>query len=289
MSIILWIITSIMWSLWWAYRKKSSDHSNLPNPLFVLIWPMIGIVFIYSLVFLLWINSEIFSNYTIIWLLILAWCIDWLWAILEAWIYKKVKISKILPYTSFDKLFIIVIWFTLFYWNTWYTSVTTLIVAIFTFIIILLLSIDYKNFKLETIIIKYILVKLLYAIATLIMWSVLLTYATMDVFAVVILVYLIFHTLLNILLKNDFKQIVKQSRSFYKYRIISSTIWRWSFILWMFIIETSWVLIASLLSFITIVFSILSMKFILNDTPTKKQIILAFTVIVLIWIWYYFK
>jgi len=289
MSIILWIITSIMWSLWWAYRKKSSENSNLPNPLFVLIWPLIGIIFIYSLVFILWINYEIFSNYKIVWLLISAWIIDWLWAILEAWIYKKVKISKILPYTSFDKLFIIVIWFILFYWNIWYTSIPTLIIAIFTFTTIVLFSIDIKNFKIEKVIVNYILVKLLYAIATLIMWSVLLKYATMDVFAVVILVYLSFHTLLNIVLKNDFKQIIKQTKVFYKYRLISSTVWRWSFILWMFIIETSWVLIASLLSFITIVFSILSMKFILNDTPTKKQIILAFTVIILIWIWYYFK
>jgi len=289
MNIILWIITSIMWSLWWAFRKKSSEHSTLPNWLFVLIWPMIGIVFIYSLVFILWINTEIFLNPYIVFLLIIAWIVDWLWAILEAWIYKKVKISKILPYASFDKLFVIVIWFILFYWNEWYTSFTTLIVALFTVFVIILFSIDFKNFKLEKVIIRYILVKLLYAIATLTMWSVLLSYTTMDVFAVIILVYLTFHVTLNLFLKKDFKQITKQSKNFYKYRLISSTVWRASFILWMFIIETSGVLVASLLSFITIVFSILSMKFILNDTPTKKQILLAFTVIILIGIWYYFK
>ncbi len=289
MNIILWIITSIMWSLWWAFRKKSSEHSTLPNWLFVLIWPMIGIVFIYSLVFILWINTEIFLNPYVIFLLIIAWIIDWLWAILEAWIYKKVKISKILPYASFDKLFIIVIWFILFYWNEWYTSFTTLIVALFTVFVIILFSIDFKNFKLEKVIIQYISVKLLYAIATLTMWSVLLSYTTMDVFAVIILVYLTFHVTLNLFLRKDFKQITKQSKNFYKYRLISSTVWRASFILWMFIIETSGVLVASLLSFITIVFSILSMKFILNDIPTKKQILLAFTVIILIGIWYYFK
>lgn len=289
MSIILWIITSIMWSLWWAYRKKSSDYSTLPNWLFVLLWPLIGIVFIYTLVFILWINYDIFTDSKVVWLLIIAWIIDWLWAILEAWIYKKVKISKILPYSSFDKLFIILIWFILFYWNPGYTSTSTLIIALFTVIVIVLFSIDFKTFKLESVIVKYLWVKLLYATATLIMWSILLSYATMDVFAVIILVYLTFHISLNIFLRKDFKQITKQNKSFYKYRLISSTVWRASFILWMFIIETSWVLIASLLSFVTIVFSILSMKFILNDTPTKKQIFLAFSVIILIWIWYYFK
>jgi hypothetical protein len=289
MNIILWIVTSIMWSLWWAYRKKSSEFSSLPNSLFVLLWPIIWIIFIYILVFIIWINTEIFWNYYVIWLLILAWITDWAWAILEAWIYKKVKISKILPYTSFDKLFIIVIWFILFYWNNWYTSIPTLIITIFTVLLIIWLSIDFKKIKIEKVIIQYIFVKLLYAIATLLMWSVLLYYTTMDVFAVIILVYLSFHISLNLLLKKDFSLILKQKKQFYVYRWISSTIWRWSFILWMFIIQTSWVLIASLLSFITIVFSIISMKFILNDTPTKKQIILAILVIILIWIWYYFK
>ncbi len=289
MSIILWIITSIMWSIWWAFRKKSAEQSNLPNWLFVLFWPLIWIVIIYSLVLIIWINTAIFNNYYILLLLIIAWIIDWLWSILEAWLYKKVKVSKILPYTSFDKLFIIVIWFILFYWNPWYTSIQTLCISVFTVFIIILFSIDFKKFKLDKDIIIYILVKFLYSIATLIMWSVLLEYTTMDVFSVMILVYLSFHTLLNLILKKDFKDMLKQTKSFYKYRIISSSIWRLSFVLWMFIIETSWVLVASLLSFITIVFSILSMKFILNDTPTNKQIILAFTVIILIWIWYYFK
>jgi len=283
------MITSIMGSLWWAYRKKASDNSSLPNWLFVLIAPFIGLIFIYILVFFVWVNNEIFNNKTVLALILLAWIIDWWWSILEAWVYKKVKISKILPYSSFDKIFIIVIWFILFYGNEWYTSIPTLIISIITVIIIIFFSLDLKKFKIEPIILYYIFVKFLYAIATLILGSVLLKFTTIDVFSILILDYILFHTSFNILLRNKFSLIFKQTKHFYKYRIFSSTVGRWWFVLGTFIIETSWVLIASLLSFITIVFSILSMKFILNDTPTKKQITLAFTVIILIWIWYYFK
>jgi hypothetical protein len=289
MNIILWIISSLMWSLWWTYGKKASDHSTLPNWLFVLFWPLTGLIVIYSLIFILWINTEIFSNYYIILLLIIAWIIDWCWTILEASIYKKIKISKILPYTSFDKLFIILIWFVLFYWNPWYTSIPTLIIALVTVWIIILFSIDYNNLKIEKEINLYIFVKLLYAISTLIIWSVLLSYTTMDMIAVIVFVYLSFFVLLNIFLKKDLKQIFKQTKSFYRYRLLSSITGRWSFIIWILIIESSWVLIASLLSFITIVFSILSMKFILWDSPTKKQVFLAISVIILIWIWFYFN
>jgi len=289
MNIILWIITSLLWSLWWTYRKKASDNSKLSNWLFVLMSPFIGIIFVYTLVFIMWINTDILTDKKVISLLILAWIIDWLGSIFEAWIYKKVRISKILPYTSFDKLFVIVIWFILFYWNEWYTSINTLIISIFTVLAIIWFSLDLRNFKIEKEIIHYIWVKLMYATATLIIWSILLNYTTIDIFAILIIVYISFHLVFNYLLKNNFKDIFKQSKKFYKYRIFSSIVWRGWFILWFFIIENSWVLIASLLSFIAIVFSILWMKFILNDTPSKKQIILALLVITMIWIWYYFK
>lgn len=289
MSIILWIISAFLWSLGGAYQKKSISHSALPNWLFILFWPITWIILIYSLLFMFWFESDIFSNYSIVWLLILAWIFDWFWWLLEISILKKIKISKILPYSSFDKLFIILIWFTIFYWKPWYTSITTLFVAIFTFIVILWLSLDYKNLKLDKDIIHFILVKLLYAISTLLIWSVMFSYTTMDVFAIMTLVYFSFHFIINYLMKKDFKQIFKQTKTFYKYRLISSIVSRLWFVLWFFIIETSWVMVASLLSFITIVFSIFTMKFILKDNPSKKQIILAFLVSILIWIWYYFK
>jgi len=132
-------------------------------------------------------------------------------------------------------------------------------------------------------------VKFLYACTTLIMWKILFEYSTLDIFALIVFFYIWFHTITNLLLKRDFTLMLKQSKEFYKYRFTTWILWRLSFIIWIFIIESSWVLIASLLSFIAIVFSVFSMKFILWDSPTLKQVLLSVLVIIMIWIWYYFK
>lgn len=289
MNILIWIFTSFISAIANSFRKKSIDNTTLSNPLFVFIWPIMGLIFIYSLIFLNWINSNIFSESYFIFLLIIWWLFDWFWALIESNIIKKVKISKILPYSNFDKLFVIILWFTLFYWEPWYQSIITLIISIITVVIIMLFSMDFKNIWLDKDIKLYLLVKFLYACTTVIMWYILLEYSTLDIFAVIIFIYLIFHLVVNLFLKSDFKSLFKQNKIFYKYRLLTWILWRLWFILSISIIKSSWVLIASLLSFITIVFSVFSMKFILWDNPTKKQILLAFLVICLIWIWYYFK
>lgn len=289
MSIIFWILSSILWAVSWSYRKKSIDLAKLPNWLLALMWPLIWLFVIYLFVFIFWINDNIFTDKRVIFLLFLWWVFDWFAWLMEVYVIKNTKVSKVLPYASFDKLFIILLGFLFFYWNPGYTSFKTLLISVLTVIIIMLFSIDYKNLWIEKEVKIYIFVKFLYACTTLIMWRILFEYSTLDIFAVIIFFYILFHTLNNIILKKDFSLLFKQTKQFYKYRFLSSLLWRLSFILSIMIIESSWVLIASLLSFITIVFSVFSMKLILWDSPTPKQIILSILVIFMIWIGYYFK
>lgn len=289
MSIIFWILSSILWAVSWSYRKKSIDLAKLPNWLLALMWPLIWLFVIYLFVFIFWINDNIFTDKRVIFLLFLWWVFDWFAWLMEVYVIKNTKVSKVLPYASFDKLFVILLGFLFFYWNPGYTSFITLLISVLTVIIIMLFSIDYKNLWIEKEVKIYIFVKFLYACTTLIMWRILFEYSTLDIFAVIIFFYILFHTLNNIILKKDFSLLFKQTKQFYKYRFLSSLLWRLSFILSIMIIESSWVLIASLLSFITIVFSVFSMKLILWDSPTPKQIILSILVIFMIWIGYYFK
>lgn len=289
MSIIFWILSSILWAVSWSYRKKSIDLAKLPNWLLALMWPLIWLFIIYLFVFIFWINDNIFTDKRVIFLLFLWWVFDWFAWLMEVYVIKNTKVSKVLPYASFDKLFVILLGFLFFYWNPGYTSFITLLISVLTVIIIMLFSIDYKNLWIEKEVKIYIFVKFLYACTTLIMWRILFEYSTLDIFAVIIFFYILFHTLNNIILKKDFSLLFKQTKQFYKYRFLSSLLWRLSFILSIMIIESSWVLIASLLSFITIVFSVFSMKLILWDSPTPKQIILSILVIFMIWIGYYFK
>lgn len=289
MSIIFWVLSSILSAISWSYRKKAIDNSTLPNSLQVLISPIIGAIIIYFLIFIFWINTNIFKDNLIIILLFLWWILDWFWALLESYAIKNTKISKIMPYASFDKLFIIILWFIIFYWNPGYTSYYTLLISTFTVIIIMLFSINLKNLYIEKEVKLYILAKFLYACTTLIIWKILFEYSTLDIFAIIVFFYIWFHLISNIILKNNFLLIIRQSRKFYKYRLITAILWRIAFIISIFLIENSGVLVASLLSFITIVFSIISMKVILWDSPTPKQIFLSILVIIMIWIWYYFK
>lgn len=289
MSIIFWILSSILWAVSWSYRKKSIDLAKLPNWLLALMWPLIWLFVIYLFVFIFWINDNIFTDKRVIFLLFLWWVFDWFAWLMEVYVIKNTKVSKVLPYASFDKLFVILLGFLFFYWNPGYTSFITLLISVLTVIIIMLFSLDYKNLWIEKEVKIYIFVKFLYACTTLIMWRILFEYSTLDIFAVIIFFYILFHTLNNITLKKDFSLLFKQTKQFYKYRFLSSLLWRLSFILSIMIIESSWVLIASLLSFITIVFSVFSMKLILWDSPTPKQIILSILVIFMIWIGYYFK
>lgn len=289
MSIIFWILSSILLAVSWSYRKKSIDLAKLPNWLLALMWPLIWLFVIYLFVFIFWINDNIFTDKRVIFLLFLWWVFDWFAWLMEVYVIKNTKVSKVLPYASFDKLFVILLGFLFFYWNPGYTSFITLLISVLTVIIIMLFSIDYKNLWIEKEVKIYIFVKFLYACTTLIMWRILFEYSTLDIFAVIIFFYILFHTLNNIILKKDFSLLFKQTKQFYKYRFLSSLLWRLSFILSIMIIESSWVLIASLLSFITIVFSVFSMKLILWDSPTPKQIILSILVIFMIWIGYYFK
>ncbi len=289
MNIIFWIIASFLASLSWAYWKKALNVTSLPNSLLALLNPLIWIFIIYLFALIFWINTNIFFDKNILFLLLLWWLLDWFWALLEVYSVKNTKVSKLIPYSNFDKLFIVLLGFLFFYWNYWYTSFTTLIITIITLFIIMLFSLDFKKISIEKEIKIYILSKFLYASTTLIISKILFEYSTLDIFSVIIFYYIIFHTINNILLKRNFTLILKQEKIFYKYRLISSTIWRIAFIISILLIESSWVLIASLLSFISIVFWVIFMKYILWDVPNKKQIFLSVLVIIMIGIWYYFR
>jgi len=261
----------------------------LSNSLLALTSPLIWVFIIYLFVFIFWININIFNDKIVILLLLLCWLLDWFWSLIEVNVVKNVKISKILPYGSFDKLFIVLLWFLFFYWNPGYTSFVTLLITIMTVVIIMIFSLDFKSLSIEKEVKLYILAKFLYACTTVIIGKILFEYSTLDIFAIIIFFYISFHLISNIYLKRNFLLLFKQTKDFYKYRLTSAILWRISFIVSIILIESSWVLIASLLSFISIIFWVFFMKFVLWDTPSKKQILLSILVIIMIWIWYYFK
>ncbi len=289
MNILFWLISALFASLWASNRKKAINNSTLSKPIYILLWPLSGFFILWIIIYFSWINTSIFSDYSIIALIWIIILLDIVANFLEMDVLKKTKLSEILPYTNLDKLFIVLIGFFLFYWTKNSTSLTTLWITILTIIIIALFSIDFKKFKVPKSIIAYSIVMLFRGISVLIVWYIFLKYTTIDYLSLNMIFSFIWYLVIALILKNSFNSLFTQSKEFYKSRWLSLILWWWGFIIGLYIVKEAWVLIATLISFVWLIFNILAMKFILNDTPEKKQVILAWLVTILIWIWYFFK
>jgi len=289
MNIILWIISALFWSVADTIWKKSVLLSKLPQSLFSVYWPITWIIIIYCIIYFGKIERTIFSDIKMLIVILLIAIISYSVTFLTINVYKKVKLSELLPYKNLDKIFVVLFGFIIFYWTKNWTSITSFIITLSTIFIIIFFSVDIKKISFSKDILFFFLLKFLESTITLLVWYVFLSYSTIEYLSIEIFMFLSIAIIISLLQKNNLKLLFTQKKEFYKYRIWASLIsWVW-FIVWLYIIETSWVLIATLLSFIWLIFQIFSMKFILKDNPERKQIILAFVVMFMIWIWYYFK
>jgi hypothetical protein len=287
--IILWTIAVAIESLWVSFRKKSLDVWKLSNTMFkyfaFIFWFLaIGILYL-----IFWIDFWILTDYKFLLILLIVDTLLVIATYLQLYVLKRAKLSDVLPYENLDKIFVIIIWSILYYWTEKETSLLTLILTIITILVIILFTIDIKKLKIPKYIGLFSLFKLINSIVIVSIWYVLLTYSNITVLAVNWIYDLIIFTLIALLLKDSFKSLFNQSKSFYKNRLLSTIFW-WTYdIIGLYIIQTSGLIIATLLWFMSVVFWIISMKFILNDKPSHKQILLSFIVICLIGSWLYFK
>jgi len=289
MSIILWIISSFLNSITDSIWKKAVLISKLPQSLFNVFWPIWWILIVYFLIFSRDLGFNIYTDYKIVLLILWIASISYFVTVMYINIYKRVKLSELLPYKNLDKIFVVLFWFILFYWTKNGSSFTSFFITLLTIFIIILFSVDIKKIHFSRHILQFFLVKLLEAINTLLVWYIFLKYTTIEYLSVETIFYISIAIIVSLVQKNSLKLLFTQEKEFYKYRLWAWAIWWIGFIIWLYIIESSWVLIATLLSFIWLVFQIFSMKFILNDNPEKKQVVLAFIVMFMIGLWYYFK
>ncbi len=289
MNIIFWIISAFLWSITDSIWKKAVLISKLPQSLFSVYWPIWWITIVYTIIFFWNKNINIFFDYKIVLLILLIAFISYITTSLYIKIYKNVKLSELLPYKNLDKIFVVLFWFIIFYWTKNSTSISSFIITLITIFIIIWFNINPKKITLSKNILFFIFVKLLEAITTLLIWYIFIKYTTIEYISVEAIFFLIITIIISLIKKYNLKLLFTQNKEFYKYRLWAWIIgWIW-FLIWLYIIQTSWVLIWTLISFTWLVFQIFSMKFILKDTPEKKQIILAWIVMLMIWLWYYYK
>lgn len=198
-------------------------------------------------------------------------------------VYKEEKISVIMPYLNLNRIFVIIASFFL-YQDVSYISFG---IIICTIILIALSSIDIKSRRLPRSFWKILFTESWNPIWILLWGWLILNYSEIIYFNL----YIILGTLLIwyiTLKKKQFKDLRWAPIDYWKYRFISSLGWI-SWFLSLVVIKNLWLSISILLGFLGIASTLFISYVFLKDTPSKKDIILTFTVAILIWIWYYFK
>ncbi len=209
-----------------------------------------------------WFSVTIFQDFKYLWIvsiIVFWWFLN---QYLLQYVYKNEKLSVLLPYDSLDKIFIVIIWFALFYWTNQGTSVITLLITLLTIGIIIVSTIDIRQISLPKTVLIFILHKIIKSFLVLGIWFFLLKYSSIDYLISDWVLYLFFSLIAVILLKKPFINLFNQSRKFYINRYISTLFLRVAHALSLYIIQDSGVIIATLLWFFYITFSIFSMKFI---------------------------
>ncbi|MDC0506256.1 hypothetical protein OAN96_01525 [Candidatus Gracilibacteria bacterium] len=273
-----------------SYYKKSLELGNISNLMFKFYIFFIG-PFIYGmLTYIYGFNSAIITDFLYFSLLIFTCWVRIGNTAIFTYVYKRTKASEILPYNNLDKLFIVILGFFLYRGIPGQeTSYVTLSITVATIFITLFFTVDFKNFKIPKTLGLIFLNNLIRATNFVIVGYILLKYSAITYGGLNIVIEFFSYIIICLIIKDSFKSLFTQTKPFYKARFTSVLLGQSAFILGLFIVESVGVIIMSLLGFLGLFFSIISMKFILGDTPSKKQILLGFIIIFMIGIGYYFK
>jgi len=203
----------------------------------------------------------------------------------EQEIYKKEKISTLIPFENLQKIFVVIVSYFIFWW----TSVTTLLITIASIFVILGFSIDFKKYKLPTFFNTILVLNLIFALESLLTWYFLKVLNFQTFYSINYVVWFVFIVILILSKKEDIKLLLKQTKKFYTYRFFTSIFWNLNSVIYMYLISQLWMVITILLSFLSIWFKIIFAYFFLKEIPARKDIILTIILAVFIWCWYYFK
>ena len=271
-----WLV-NILW-------KKSVDISSVSKGLFTLYAKLVGFVFVLGFAVLWMINYEIFLDWKVV-LLITTVISLWLGtAFIKQWLLKYNKVSTLLPFDNLAPLFTILLGYFLFH----KASFESFLISILAVVLVILFNIDWENFTLPKKVWLLFLQQGMLAVSTILIAYALKDYNNASVAAVDVVVSVLLLILFTIKI-SELKQIHKQSVDFYKYRFWAGFAWRTAYIISLFLISNLWVVLSTLLTFLTLWITLILWYFYLDDKPSKKDIILAVLITILVWLGMYFK
>ena len=281
---IWWVLSTFLLSFSTIFRKKAMMFkTSLGDFWFMLLGMTWGTVIFLILICIGKLNLEVFTIKYIA-LTAIMWILRICSTLISQHVYKKEKISLLAPYENLNKILSIIISFFLF----WDVSVISLCIALLVVIIIFTSSYDFKNKYIPKSIQLFSLNQIIISINTLILWYVLLTISALDFFILdkIIVLPILF---ILVIWSKDISNFRSLEKRFIQTRIAAAIFGSIAFILSLYVISEFWVTINILLSFIFLIFILTFSYFLLWDKPTKKSIIVSIVVVILVWLWFYFK
>jgi len=256
----------------------------MPSFVYASIWYTTDFFAAIFLIIFWKLNYDLIYNYEVLSIVFWLTFLQIIITLLEQNIYKREKISALMPYEYLSSIFVIIISFFLLK----DVSLITLLITVLSVIIITLFSVNLKNFifpkSLKLIFIYHIGV----AVKMLLVWYLLLSISNFDYFSI----FSIFIFILSVIVfisKKYHKSLYLWTKEFYSYKLSSSITWVFIDLLSLFIISSMGLIIATLLWFLWLITTLLFWFFILKEKPKKKDVVLSAIVLVLISIWYYFQ
>jgi len=280
MGFILGLVQSLLSSLVNILWKKSVNLANISKGLFTLYAKIIGLFFVIGFAIFGLINYKILLDWKAVLGILIVVSLWIITAFIKQGLLKLNKVSSILPFENLAPLFTILIGYFLFHDS----SVISFFISILTILVVVVFSFDYKNFTFPKKVWLLVFQQFLFALATIIIAFVLKKYNWPSVALLdVILSFLI---LIIFTIKfSELKQFHKQKLDFYKYRFWAGFAGRSVYVISLFLISDLWIVISTLLTFLTLWVTLIMWYFYLDDKPSKKDIILAIIITCLVWLW----
>jgi len=281
-----WIIWALLSSIWDITYKKSVIISwkKLSNFSYQFIrWffsSLISFVIYWIFIYISWVNFWIISFVTFF-LFIIIWLLTLFENIMYAYAYKNEKISVLSPYQQIDTILTVIFWFIFFSW----VSIFSFIFVVVAWIVLILWSLDLKKFKFNKYAITVIIACIFASIKTNILAYVLLYLNPFDTILYTN-IFAFFIAFITIYIKKQVNySIIHLNKKILLFLNIESLIRILIWLIYAYLVSETWVVQATLLWLLTIFSNMIFAYFVFKEIPAKKDLWVAFVVIVCIILW----
>lgn len=272
------IISMIIWNIWEVFKKELLWKFNPIKMDYIgHFWVLLLSCFLIKDSFLeLWTRDILLTLLTAV--------LFWIWRINHVYVLRKERMSRILPYGNFIPVIIIIASFFIFK----DISNISFAIAVLASIIIIFSSFDLKNMKISKTILIYIICRLFPAIWQIILWIIILEKSALSFFIVyvvlsVILSWVLYHLWAD--KQEDPKMTTKEKLKYHFWLML----WWISWLISLIVVEDLWLSIATLISFLWLVLAFIMSYIFFKDAPARKDVLVATSVLILVWLWFYFK